>query len=49
MIKVFTFFVRCRVPDADRIPKIIAEDLFYFLRILFQKCLTESFCSYNRF
>lgn len=48
MIKVF-LFRRCRVPDADRIPKIIAEDLFYFLRILFQKCLTESFCSYNRF
>lgn len=44
MIKVF-LFRRCRVPDADRIPKIIAEDLFYFLRIMFQKCLTESFCS----
>ena len=40
MIKVF-LFRRCRITNADRIPEIIAEYLFYFLWILIRKCLTE--------
>ena len=40
MIKVF-LLRRCRVPNTDRIPEIIAEYLFYFLWILIRKCLTE--------